>query len=428
MRSRHHRARWGAVGLCAVLTVGSLPEFQSRAFAQSSTYQMVRTDNRLRDGDFYLLSLLATAPGVRQALGEDPALRRLKDASIARRQAALNTCSKAMTCRADDLRMLPDEISAAESALADLVRKGGPLARLVTHDLRPSGAFQKFAQLDDASLMAAAWREAASGLNRLYDVYGAGTPPRYASTDSMIWAPDSLGFSAKVKTSIDITRDLPDDHPFFAIWSEVGLDLLMLNQRDDVVRNQSLEEVENSAALRRARNLSWKDYRYTAIIVPGFGTEEGERGLSGVGELRIRLAARRFREGLAPFILVSGGNVHPNRTPYNEAAEMKRGLMQRYNIPESAILIDPSARHTTTNLRNAARLLFRAGAPLSSPALITTSSDQSKIIDSAIFTSRCGTELGYIPFNTASRSGPFDLAVTLNVLSLHRDPSDPLDP
>jgi uncharacterized SAM-binding protein YcdF (DUF218 family) len=33
---------------------------------------------------------------------------------------------------------------------------------------------------------------------------------------------------------------------------------------------------------------------------------------------------------------------------------MKRSLMADYGVPENAILIDPHARHTTTNMRNTA--------------------------------------------------------------------------
>ena len=51
---------------------------------------------------------------------------------------------------------------------------------------------------------------------------------------------------------------------------------------------------------------------------------------------------RDFRQKKAPFILVSGGNVHPNLTPYNEALEMKMALMREFGVPENAILVDPT--------------------------------------------------------------------------------------
>jgi uncharacterized SAM-binding protein YcdF (DUF218 family) len=40
---------------------------------------------------------------------------------------------------------------------------------------------------------------------------------------------------------------------------------------------------------------------------------------------------------------------------------MKHDLIARLGIPAAAILVDPHARHTTTNMRNAARLLYRYG-------------------------------------------------------------------
>ncbi len=75
------------------------------------------------------------------------------------------------------------------------------------------------------------------------------------------------------------------------------------------------------------------------------------------------MAVKRYRQGLAPLLLVSGGAVHPKRTPYNEALEMKKELMNVYGIPARAIIVEPHARHTTTNFRNAARLVYRYGIP-----------------------------------------------------------------
>lgn len=62
------------------------------------------------------------------------------------------------------------------------------------------------------------------------------------------------------------------------------------------------------------------------------------------------MAARRWRQGLAPLIIVSGGHVHPNRTPYSEAVEMKRELITRYGIPETAVVIAPYAHRSCSNM------------------------------------------------------------------------------
>ena len=65
---------------------------------------------------------------------------------------------------------------------------------------------------------------------------------------------------------------------------------------------------------------------------------------------------------------MSGGFVHPAQTPYAEAIEMKKALIADFSIPQEAILVDPHARHTTTNMRNAARLLYRYAIPFESVA------------------------------------------------------------
>ena len=142
----------------------------------------------------------------------------------------------------------------------------------------------------------------------------------------------------------------------------------------------------------------------------------------------MRLAARRYAEGLAPFVIVSGGHVHPNKTPYAEAIEMKRELMDRYHVPENAILVDPHARHTTTNLRNGERLVHALGAPEAKEIVVTTSRDQSLYIESPVFFRRNEDELGYQPLTVVRHLTPHDLIMAQNLLSLHADPRDPLDP
>jgi hypothetical protein len=144
--------------------------------------------------------------------------------------------------------------------------------------------------------------------------------------------------------------------------------------------------------------------------------------------LRDEIAARRFRDGKAPFILTSGGHVHPSQTEYSEAIEMKRDLMERFHIPAEAIVVDPHARHTTTNMRNAARLLYRYGFPFERKALVTTDLSQSQYIENPDFAKRCASELGYMPFRLLGRTSPFDLEFLPLIESLQIDPQDPLDP
>ena len=107
---------------------------------------------------------------------------------------------------------------------------------------------------------------------------------------------------------------------------------------------------------------------------------------------------------------------------------MKKALIASFGIPAEAIVVDPHARHTTTNLRNAARLLYRYGMAFDRPALITTDPGQSGYIENPGFATRCRTELRYLPFRSLKRTSAFDLEYLPSLDSLTQDATDPLDP
>lgn len=107
---------------------------------------------------------------------------------------------------------------------------------------------------------------------------------------------------------------------------------------------------------------------------------------------------------------------------------MKKALIERYGIPADAIVIEPYARHTTTNLRNASRLLMQMGAPLDKDALILCNPVQSAYIESEKFTDRNAAELGYQPGRVVSRISPTELVFRPSRASARIDPRDPLDP
>jgi uncharacterized SAM-binding protein YcdF (DUF218 family) len=95
----------------------------------------------------------------------------------------------------------------------------------------------------------------------------------------------------------------------------------------------------------------------------GFGPDRTGWDLSPQGRLRVEVAARRHKDGQAPLILVSGDYVHPNQTACCEALEMKKSLIDDYGVPADSIIVEPHVRHTTTNLRNGAPLMYRYGIP-----------------------------------------------------------------
>jgi hypothetical protein len=142
--------------------------------------------------------------------------------------------------------------------------------------------------------------------------------------------------------------------------------------------------------------------------------------------LRCKAAARQYRAGKAPFIVVSGGNVHPYKTNFNEAVEMKKYLVDKLHIPASAVIIEPHARHTTTNLRNDARLAFRYGMPFNKPGLIVTDKYQNDFITN--MEKRCLNELNYVPYKLGKRLSETELEFYPLINSLQIDADEPMDP
>lgn len=180
----------------------------------------------------------------------------------------------------------------------------------------------------------------------------------------------------------------------------------------------------------RVPSIDWAKFPFTVILVPGYGPEEPDVVLSPSGQARADLAAQRFAAGIAPLIVLSGGHVHPDRTLYSEAIEMKKYLRSAHSVPEEAILVDPHARHTTTNLRNVSRLLYRGGVPTDRPLLVTSDFGQSLYIGywKGMFGPRCKSELGYLPWRSLVPISKYDACMVPVAVSLHADGRDPLDP
>jgi hypothetical protein len=267
------------------------------------------------------------------------------------------------------------------------------------------------------------------GLNDILQVYGLSATPRYPLIDGPGDPPDPTRRTARLAATLTLARADADD-PASTIDPAIALALALLDaaDRDDAARYRPLDATENRAAMRRARHVDWRRYRYTAIIVPGIGPETLDLPLSPLGKLNVRMAAARYAQGLAPFVILSGAAVHPRGTRAVEAIEMRRALIARFGIPADAILIDPHARHTTTNLRNAGRLLFAMRAPATRDALIVTNAGQSAYIESPAFAERNAAQLGYQPGTVGARLSPNDLTFRPSPASLRVDPADPLDP
>jgi hypothetical protein len=389
----------------------------------------VRLESPVQDKNFYLLSMLERTPDVRDAVKAEPTLAHIATERLAALDKAAKTCNLDLDCYAAAFQWSDAQSKDAGHALAGLYRTSPALRRLADGPLRESGMYIRYQSLAGDQLLDHAWADCIHGINRIIDVYGLGKPPRYPAIDSITYDPKSDAWRHIVQ---NLAAMLEDDRGNMALFSSpsmrFALELLWLNHRDEAGRFEPMEARENALSFRRIKSVDWSKYPYSVIVVPGAGNDLPGFRLSPEGKLRDEIAAKRFREGKAPFVLVSGGFVHPSQTEFSEAIEMKRDLITRFGIPPGAILIDPHARHTTTNMRNAARLMYRYGMPFDKKALVTTDPGQSQNIESAGFAKRCMDELGYLPQQILGRLSPFDLEFRPTLDSLQADPQDPLDP
>jgi hypothetical protein len=368
----------------------------------------------LQDKNFFVLSVLQRTPM------QDDDLAAIASNKRDALRNALATCGVDAACFASGLRLTDGEI---ERAAAALQHHGAATAEAI----RRSGAYVRYDSKDDGELLAAAWLDAAHAINNIIDVYGTGKAPKYAAIDAASFDVKSEPYGQMVNTVVASMSEekLP---LFFEPSLRFALGLLRINNRDEAARHEPLQIKDNAAAFRRIAGIEWKRFPYSVIVVPGAGGDRANWSLSPASKQRLEIAVRRYREQKAPLILVSGGYVHPTQTQYSEAIEMKRSLIADFGVPADAVLVDPHARHTTTNLRNAARLMYRYGVPFDRKALITTDGFQSAYIEGEPFAKRCDQELGYRPVQILRRLSRFDLEFTPRLDSLQIDAMDPLDP
>jgi uncharacterized SAM-binding protein YcdF (DUF218 family) len=383
----------------------------------------------LQDKDFLLFSLLQTNPGVRSALVADRALDQIREE---RRQfliLALHTCKGSSSCTLKAFVWTEEEIRAVSFALARAYKNDPSLRKLVDGDLRSSGAYVLYQEKSGEELLVNAWEVCARGMNNIISVYGQGTSPRYPQIDSISLDLNSDDFQQHVASLTSrISDEASTSQLFFEPSLTAALQLLVMNHRDEAGRMEPMESSVNQAALRSIPTIRWSSYAYSVIVVPGAGPADPNIALSDAGRRRTALAAEEFHAGKAPFVLLSGGYVHPSQTQFAEAIEMKKALLHDYHVPEEAILVDPHARHTTTNMRNAAREIYRYNIPMNKPALVVSDPAQITYIGSQPFADRCMKELGYVPYQLVKRASDTSLVFLPLVDSLQQDPLDPLDP
>jgi hypothetical protein len=383
------------------------------------------------DKNFYWFSAIARTPAIQHLLAADPALNDLcKTRQALLRSHATDTCNWAPSLVTDFRFTATDSAEVAKALLTLYHAHTAAFNDLIDHQLRPSHCYQRFSAGSNETFLLNVWSQTTVGINYIIDQYGLGKRLRYPSIDSVTYDVNSRYYRAALKEMFAYLSEKTDSMSLFYQPSLfIALQLMDLNDRDEAARFEPLEAGENKAAFAAVQLTDWSKYKYATIVVPGEGPELTTVALDPMGRMRCNLAADRYRKGLAPFIIVSGGFVHPFQTPYAEAFEMKKYLLTQ-GIPESAIIIEPHARHTTTNLRNANRLMIRYGIPIATPSIIVSTKSQIDYIDlpQYRFEQRNLHELGYLPYKEKQRVGTHEVSYYPVMESLHMDPYDPLDP
>jgi hypothetical protein len=389
-------------------------------------YQMIKGHNAVQYKNYYLLTLFQKVPQVKKMLENDGILNRLLKSRLEKATEALKKCRQDVPCYSEAMMLGSGEIAIVSKWLAEHYQPNNALGSLVKEHLIPSGCYVMYADADPKTMLIKAWEQDAAAMNYAISVYVEGKKPNYPNIDSLGFQVGSKGYPEIVSANIYIILK-EDNQLFFEPTMAFALQAIELDGRLNASDYEPMESTVNKSAIEKVKDIDWNKYKYSVILVPGAGPDDRETEISAGGMLRCRLAAQQYKEGLAPFIILSGGRVHPYKTKYSEAYEMKKFMMNTLMISESAIIMDPHARHTTTNMRNASRLIFRYGMPMEKPAITSTLKSQSLYISNTV-AERSKKELGYYPYKNGNRLSETEMEFYPLVGSLQIDFDEPMDP
>jgi hypothetical protein len=400
------------------------------AYAQNPnpSYKLLPGKSFVASKNYYLLTLCNEVADVKAMLEADATLAAIAKAKTDSLSGALKNCGKDVLCYINRMKFTNAEIQAVSNRLSELYKPGNALDKLVQNHLIPSGTYILYQKLTPKEMLVKAWEQDAAAINFVLGVYAGGDKPNYPKIDSIAFNTKVAGYTWFLYNSANVVaQENKNNKLFFSPPLSAALLFLEMNEREQAADSEPMAAGENKAAYDHIKTINWKSYKYTVILVPGAGPEEPNEALSGEGMLRCRLAALQYRQGVAPFIVTSGGKVHPYKTKYCEALEMKKYLMDKLGIPANAIIIEPHARHTTTNMRNTVRIIFRNGIPFTMPGITCTTLGQSNAIATTLM-ARCQKELNEVPYKPGKQLSETELEFYPLVEALQIDPDEPMDP
>lgn len=400
-----------------------------------SNYQLIIGKSAIQSKNYYLLTLLQELPEVYKLIINDSVCSRIAKQKNDSLTASYQQCGKNALCYINRMQFSEQEINTIGNRLIELYKPDNALGKMVQNHLIPSGCYILFKELTPKEQLVKAWEQDAKGINFCIGVYAAGNKPNYPNIDSI-----SLGirdpknpanYSAVYSNflynvSSVIAKESRANPLFFLPSMSSAVLFLEMNEREQAADFEPMAKGENRLAVAKIKTVNWSQFKYSVILIPGAGPDDPKMALSAEGMLRCRLAALLYKQGLAPFIVSSGGKVHPYKTPFCEATEQKKYLIEKLGIPENAIIIDPHARHTTTNMRNTVRMIFRYGMPFEKPGITCTTRGQSAMIENMM--PRCLKELNLAPYKNGKRLSETELEFYPLMDALHINPTEPIDP
>ncbi len=388
-------------------------------------YHYLTSGNLAADKNLYLLTVLEQDPAICSLFRNCLPLKLIQDQHIAFRHQ-IEDAGNRFPANFSSLCYTQADSLNISNALADLYTTHQAIFDdMIGKHLRPSGYYQRFTNDDNKTLLLKAWGVVCTGCNHIIDHYGAQNKSKLYST-----LPDKRRYYDSVQALFQALTNEATDTLFCTLTSFTARRLLTINGAGNAARHEPLQEGINKPAYNKIPATSWNNFPYSLILILGSGPADSVTSLSPTGRQRCDTAVLRYQAGLAPFIVVSGGYVHPDGTKYCEAIEMKKYLMAQYNIPEDAIITEPFARHTTTNIRNTNRIIYHYAIPAYKPVMVISSQSHiSSITDTThSFDTRNLRELGYLPYTSMARRAPSEATYLPNMESLQMDPNDPLDP
>lgn len=399
--------------------------FSAAGYAQADASYRIVNPQKIESKNFYFVSLIEHSDEMKVIFRNDKDLSALAHRKYDDLQIAGNMLNIVNSLRFTDI-----EINVVSNRLKELYRPDNALGRLVSNHLKPSGCYYEYETPGGADLLVKAWEQDARGINRVIDVYGEGQKPYYPRIDSISFVRNSPRHQNMLTESKRYLLEfLKDNNLFYANSLQAALLFLSISERNEAVDFEPLSETVNKKAYEHIPGTDWDKYPYSIILLLGSGPNEYVSTLNRDIRPRLKMVALKYRQGVAPFIVVSGGRVHPYKTPNSEAFYMKKYLMEECGVPEHAILMEPHARHTTTNVRNTVRIMFRQGIPMNKCALISSSESHISSVASPDFAKRCLNEMGVKPYELGKRISEQFLEFFPQITALQINPErDPLDP